>query len=84
MIIFILVFCLVLVLTGLLAYRVEREQMRDRLNELEHKLNDALSANHQLERDAKHWHQVAAECRQLRIRLLDQLSVANQRLAERR
>lgn len=84
MIVGILSLCLILVLTGLLAYRVEREQMRDRLNELEHKLNDALSANHQLERDARHWHLVAAECRQLRIRLLDQLSVANQRLAERR
>lgn len=83
MIVGILCSCLVAVLFGLLYYRIEREQMRERLNKSENRLNNALVAVFKMERQSEHWKIVARECRQIRFLLVEELSEAKKKLAEK-
>lgn len=74
-------------LTALLAYREERrhaahlkEMNRNLLQSVhEHSIHASVH-----ERQSKEWQKVAVECRQIRIRLLEELSECRKQLGEKK
>lgn len=73
-------------LTALAAYREERRSARhekDLLADLRFQLHTQANENSIIRRNATEWMKQAAECRQVRLRLLEELSECHKKLAER-